>query len=129
MQDSPRFLNAELRPFVQECPARNPLDFSICCTYNNMQIEFDAAKDKANRARHGVSLIQAARLDWDWACVVFDDRIAYGEDRFIATGTVAGRVYVVVFTMRGEVMRVISMRAANRQEFQRYEAQIVKNHH
>jgi uncharacterized DUF497 family protein len=129
MQDSRRFLNAELQPFVQECPARNPLDFSICCTYNNMKLEFNAAKDKANRARHGVSLIEAARLDWDRACVVFDDRIAYGEDRFIATGTVHGRVYVVVFTMRGEVMRVISMRAANRQEFQRYEAQIVKNHH
>jgi uncharacterized protein (DUF4415 family) len=74
MQNSPRFLDAELRPFVQECPTRNPLDFSICCTYNNMKIEFDAAKDKANRARHGVSLIEAARLDWDRACVVFDDR-------------------------------------------------------
>ena len=129
MQDSPRFLNAELRPSVQGCPARNPLDLSICCTYNNMEIEFDAAKDKVNRARHGVSLTEAARLDWDRACVVFDDRIAYGEDRFIATGAVDGRVYVVVFTMRGDVMRAISMRAANRKEFQQYEAQIVKNHH
>jgi hypothetical protein len=67
MQNSPRFLNTELRPFVQECPARNPLDFSICCTYNNMKIEFDAAKNKGNRTRHGVSLIEAARLDWDRA--------------------------------------------------------------
>jgi Ribonuclease toxin, BrnT, of type II toxin-antitoxin system len=62
-------------------------------------------------ARCSAKSVQVCSLS-DRACVVFDDRIAYGEDRFIATGTVDGRVYVVVFTMRGEVMRVISMRAA-----------------
>jgi len=59
--------------------------------------------------------------------VRYDDRGGYGEDRFIATGPVGNRLYVVTFTMRDEAMRVISMRAADKREFKRYEAEIVKN--
>jgi uncharacterized protein len=44
-----------------------------------MQIEFDSAKDAANKAKHGVSLALAGELDWDAALVWVDDRFEYDE--------------------------------------------------
>jgi len=38
--------------------------FSVA-TIIEMQIEFDPAKDEGNQAKHGVSLAEASRLDWD----------------------------------------------------------------
>ena len=40
-----------------------------------MKIEFDAAKDEANLAKHGVSLAAAAAIDLDGA-VVFEIRVS-----------------------------------------------------
>jgi uncharacterized DUF497 family protein len=34
-----------------------------------MRIEFDLAKDEANQAKHGVSLLMAVKLDWEAALV------------------------------------------------------------
>ena len=44
-------------------------------------IDFDPAKDLANRAKHGLSLADAAELDWDAANIVPDTRFDYGELR------------------------------------------------
>ncbi len=49
-----------------------------------MRIEFDRAKDVANRAKHGVSLALAGELDWEAALVWIDDRFTYDEPRMIA---------------------------------------------
>ena len=49
-----------------------------------MRIEFDPAKDVANRAKHGVSLALAGELDWEAALVWIDDRFNYDELRMIA---------------------------------------------
>ena len=46
-----------------------------------MRIEFDAAKDLINQAKHGVSLAVAADLDWGSALAWQDSRKAYGEER------------------------------------------------
>jgi uncharacterized DUF497 family protein len=39
----------------------------------------------------------------------------------IAFGTIAGRLHVCVYTMRGEVYRVISLRRANGKEVRRWQ--------
>ena len=91
-------------------------------TINAMQIEFDATKDEANQAKHGVSLILAVDLDWDSALVWQDSRKAYGEGRqsALALLQVQGRVYFVAYVDRGAVRRVISLRKANNREKVRY---------
>ena len=48
-----------------------------------MEIEFDRAKDRRNRAKHGLSLTFATRLDWDSMMVQVDDSKDYGEERWI----------------------------------------------
>ena len=85
-----------------------------------MRFEFDAAKDRANQEKHGVSLVLAVELDWDAALVWIDGRFEYGETRMIALAPKTGILYYVAFVDRGEVRRVIGLRRANRREVKHY---------
>lgn len=85
-----------------------------------MRIEFDPAKDKANRNKHGISLAVAIELDWDAALVWVDERFEYGEVRMIALAPKTDTLYYVAFVDRGEVCRVISLRHATRREVKHY---------
>ena len=62
-------------------------------------------------------------MDFDSAVVDPDRRYAYGEDRFQALGMIDGRLHLLVFTMRGDVLRAISLRKANARERKRYDEQ------
>jgi uncharacterized protein len=85
-----------------------------------MRVEFDSAKDEVNLAKHGVSLALARQLDWDAALVWVDDRLAYHEVRMIALAPAATTLYYVAFVERGEVLRIISLRRAERREVKFY---------
>jgi len=85
-----------------------------------MDIEFDSAKEKANLAKHGISLRAADALLSGPHLAVLDDRFAYGEERWQATGEIAGRLFVCVYTVRGDAYRIISLRKANRREIDGY---------
>ena len=85
-----------------------------------MRIEFDPAKDEANQAKHGVSLLMAVELDWEAALVWVDDRVEYNETRMIALAPKTEILYYVAFVDRGDVRRVISLRRANRREVKHY---------
>ena len=85
-----------------------------------MRVEFDAPKDKANRATHGVSLALAEELDWDAALVWVDERFDYEELRMIALAPETATLYYVAFVERGNVRRIISLRRATRREVKHY---------
>ena len=51
---------------------------------------------------------------------LIDDRFPYGEERFVTFGYVGGRLYVAVYTVRDESLRMISVRKANEREQARY---------
>ena len=85
-----------------------------------MRIEFDPAKDKANQAKHGVSLALAVELDWEAALVWFDARFEYDELRMIALAPKTEILYYVAFVERGQARRIISLRRANRREVKHY---------
>jgi uncharacterized DUF497 family protein len=55
-----------------------------------------------------------------------DEREDYGEDRWVALGTLRGRIVVVTFTERaeGEVTRIISLRKALKHEREDYKKSI-----
>lgn len=79
-------------------------------------LEFDPLKDRRNQAKHGLSLALARDFAWDAAKIEPDARRDYGEPRYRAIGFIGARVHVVIFTLRGEVVRVIGLRKANRRE-------------
>ena len=89
-----------------------------------VRIEFDETKNRANRAKHGVDMALAEDFEFDTAVTARDPRRDYGEDRFVAIGYIALRLYVLVFTMRGSVVRVISLRRANSKERKAYDAKV-----
>ena len=86
-----------------------------------MKIEFDPGKDLINRQKHGMSLAEAERMDFSAALYAMDDRYDYGEERTQALGLIDGRLHMLVFTMRGGVLRAISLRKANSKEVKRYD--------
>jgi uncharacterized DUF497 family protein len=81
---------------------------------------FDPVKDKANRAKHGVSLALADVMFAGPHVSVTDDRFDDGEMRKLAFGLIGDRLFVCVFTDRDAERRVISLRKANRREVKRY---------
>ncbi len=85
-----------------------------------MRIEFDPAKDMANKTKHGVSLSMAGEIDWEVAWVWVDGRFEYNETRMIALAPKTEILYYVAFADRGEVRRVISLHRANRREVKHY---------
>lgn len=85
-----------------------------------MNIEFDAAKDRENTAKHGVSLDRAVEIDLGAALLFQDVRFNYGEDRWVAYGMMDRRLYCLVFTYRAQTIRVISLRKANGREIKRF---------
>jgi uncharacterized protein len=85
-----------------------------------MQITFDEAKDALNKSKHGVSLSEAEKLEWDDALIWQDTRRDYGEVRMIALGAIGERLFCVVYVDRKEALRIISLRKANNKEKKLY---------
>ena len=86
-----------------------------------MKYEWDENKRVANLAKHGVDFIDAEDFDWSSAIETIDDRFNYIEDRWIALGFIGSRFHVLIYTMRGENIRLISLRKANKREKDYYE--------
>jgi uncharacterized DUF497 family protein len=87
-----------------------------------MNFEWDTAKERANRERHGISFDEVRELftrDVDYL-EIYDAEHSRDEDRFIAIG----RLVVVVYTERHKgTVRIISARRATTSEaqfFRRY---------
>ncbi len=85
-----------------------------------MDFEWDSAKESANRKKHGVDFRTAAKVFLDPHAIEFDDVDSVGEQRINAIGMVDGRVLFVTYTMRGEVIRIISARGAEPHEKRKY---------
>jgi len=85
-----------------------------------MEYEYDPAKDVINRRKHGISLAEAERLDWDTAFIWEDERFDYGEVRMAGWGYIGLRLFYVAFVDRGDVRRIISLRKAHKREYRDY---------
>ncbi|WP_009634046.1 BrnT family toxin [Synechocystis sp. PCC 7509] len=92
-----------------------------------MNFEWDKLKNEINIDKHGFDFADAYRV-FDLPIIVdLDERDDYGEDRWIGTGVLDGRVVVVVYTEPNEeTTRIISLRKALSHERRRYE-QYLKN--
>lgn len=77
-----------------------------------MEFEFDADKDRANVAKHGISLSRSVELEI--VKYVMSERGA--ESRVRAFGVIDGKYYCLVFTFRPNAVRAISLRRAHREE-------------
>lgn len=83
--------------------------------------ELDETKRRANILKHGVDPIEAAEIFAGFFISRIDRRTDYGEVRFAALGYVGEIAYVVVYTQRGDKIRLISARRAGSKEIERYQ--------
>jgi uncharacterized DUF497 family protein len=85
--------------------------------------EWDPQKAIENERKHGVTFDEAATAFGDPFGVVVDDpRHSVGEARLALLGySQANRLLAVMFTERGDRIRLISARAATRRERRNYE--------
>ena len=85
-----------------------------------MNFEWDANKNESNIRKHGIRFADAVNvLEDESAITVVDD--APGEQRLVTIGLdVLARILVVVYIYRGENIRIISARLAERCEREEY---------
>lgn len=87
-----------------------------------MPSNFDPTKDVANRRKHGLSLAEGDGVLDDPLALTIEDFSAQGEQRFISVGmNVFGQLRVVVYALRGDNARIISVRKAEPKEIRTYE--------
>lgn len=85
-----------------------------------MAFTFDPEKSARNIAERGLSFDLVERFEWETARVVEDTRRDHGETCLQVLALLDGRLYAAVVTPRGEDLRVISLRKANKREVERY---------
>ncbi len=82
-----------------------------------MNFEWDRDKNEANLKKHGIGFDEAKHIFDGPTLTRVDDRQDYGESRGISLGALSpDAVLVVVHTQRGNKIRLISARKANRRE-------------
>ncbi|HZY72034.1 MAG TPA: BrnT family toxin [Edaphobacter sp.] len=86
-----------------------------------MSFEWNAAKAKRNLEKHGVDFADAVDVLSDNYGITLRDTFP-DEERWATLGTDAfGRLLVVVYTWRGNTIRLISARKATPRERKEYE--------
>lgn len=90
--------------------------------------EWDEGNIKKNWEKHGVAHIECEEVFFNKPVIVKEDEShSTGENRYFALGkTDTDRLLLIVFTVRGNNIRVISARDMNRKERKVYE-QIKEN--
>jgi uncharacterized protein len=85
------------------------------------EFEWDEGKARANLAKHGVSF-EAARLVFDDLFAI--ERVDSGSEpievRYVITAMANGVLLTVVYTERGDRIRIISARKATKHEQEEY---------
>jgi uncharacterized protein len=85
-----------------------------------MRYEWDPTKAEANRKKHGIRFADAVAVFSDEQALTLNDPHP-DEERYVTIGMDAfARLLVVVYTWRGEVIRLISARKATRAERTQY---------
>jgi len=87
-----------------------------------MDIVWDPEKARISMKQHGIRFSDAEMVLFDPNALTREDLDVKNEQRFVSIGLDAiGCILVVVYTYRGENIRLISARSATKRERERYE--------
>ncbi|TWC17793.1 hypothetical protein FBY06_1162 [Pseudomonas sp. SJZ085] len=86
-----------------------------------MGFEWDEAKNEANIRKHGIDFNDVLDVFNHPMLTLRDDRVGYGEERWISIGWIKSLIGVIVYTeQQGDVVRIISARKATKKEAKYY---------
>ena len=86
-----------------------------------MEFEWDEAKRLSNLTKHDVDFVDVQEL-FDGRDTITTASNRFDEPRFMTTGRLGDHLFAVVWTTRGDVVRLISARRASHAENRAYRA-------
>ena len=89
-----------------------------------MKFEWDETKRKSNLIKHGIDFMDAPKIFDGYTLTIEDDRYDYGEERFVTFGILYGRAVSVAHTETEDLIRIISIRKAMKNEEKQYFSRI-----
>jgi uncharacterized DUF497 family protein len=112
------------RQFQNRRTVRRRLDRMYDCAYNPViDYEWDPAKARTNLRKHGIDFADVVAIFEDDEALTLEDNDT-DEERFVTIGLDAlGRIIVVVYAWRKEIIRIISARKATPRERKQYEGE------
>jgi len=87
-----------------------------------MDYQWDNKKAESNIEKHGIDFADAVGVFEDDYSLTLQEKIVNGEQRFVTIGIgFLGRIIVVVYTFRDDIIRIISARYPTKRERETYE--------
>ena len=81
-----------------------------------MRYDWDEGKRRSNLRKHGIDFADAVDVFDGLTVTLEDTRFDYGETRFLTLGLLRTHLVVIVHTETEEVIRIISVRKATKNE-------------
>jgi uncharacterized protein len=81
-----------------------------------VRFEWDEDKPQSNILKHGIDFVGIEEVFEAETATILDDRFDHGEERFVTLGLLSGRAILIVHTETDEVIRLISVRKATKDE-------------
>lgn len=85
-----------------------------------MLFEFDEAKNRSNKAKHGIDFVEAQALWLDTSLIEIPARTT-DEPRFLMVGRIGDKHWSAVVAYRDDAVRIISVRRSREEEVALYE--------
>lgn len=86
-----------------------------------MEFEFDQAKSRVNRVKHGIDFVGAQAL-WDDVDLLELPARTEDEPRWMVIGRIGTQLWSGIITYRNEKTRIISVRRSREEERDLYES-------
>lgn len=84
--------------------------------------EYDPVKSAKNLAKHGIDFEEAQAL-WNGRTVAVPLGDEYGEERIAIMGLIGDKHWTAIVTMRGQRIRIISVRRSRKKEEAHYDSE------
>jgi uncharacterized DUF497 family protein len=105
--------------------SRHSVEFIVSPMAMNAVFEWDSGKTEINEQKYGISFLDAASVFDDPEALGMEyQHVREGKRELILGIDNLGRILVVVYTQRGDKIRIISARKATGKEVKEYESRI-----
>ena len=86
-----------------------------------MKFEYDEKKSKINKEKHNIDFVEAQKLWQDEDALVISANIVDNEIRYALISKILTKCFIVIFTIREDTNRIISVRRYRKNEEKNYE--------
>jgi uncharacterized DUF497 family protein len=86
-----------------------------------VKFEYDDKKSQINKEKHNIDFVEAQKLWQDEEALVIPANIVDNEIRYALISKILTKCFVVIFTIREDTNRIISVRRCRKNEEKNYE--------